>query len=93
VTAKQVPVRATKGRTTEPGNAGAVPGPLMRLRVIDIETTGEAPPAEIIEFGRVDVHEARNGWRADRVRARRRGETPGICWTFNRCGSPAGAGF
>ncbi len=27
----------------------------LRLRVIDIETTGEAPPAEIIEFGRVDV--------------------------------------
>ena len=27
----------------------------MRLRVIDIETTGTQPPAEIIEFGRVDV--------------------------------------
>ena len=26
------------------------------LRVIDIETTGLAPPAEIIEFGRVDVN-------------------------------------
>jgi exodeoxyribonuclease X len=28
---------------------------MMRFRVIDIETTGMAPPAEIIEFGRVDV--------------------------------------
>lgn len=27
----------------------------MRLRVIDIETTGTARPAEIIEFGRADV--------------------------------------
>ena len=27
----------------------------MRFRVIDIETTGLAPPAEIIEIGRVDV--------------------------------------
>lgn len=26
-----------------------------RIRVIDLETTGLAPPAEIIEFGRVDV--------------------------------------
>jgi exodeoxyribonuclease X len=42
----------------------------MRLRVIDIETTGEAPPAEIIEFGRVDVHNTQDGWRADRVMAR-----------------------
>ena len=31
----------------------------MLLRVIDIETTGQAPPAEVIEFGRVDVeHDA-----------------------------------
>jgi len=29
--------------------------PNSRLRVIDIETTGMEPPAEIIEFGRVDV--------------------------------------
>ena len=28
---------------------------MTRLRVIDIETTGTEPPAEIIEFGRVDV--------------------------------------
>jgi exodeoxyribonuclease X len=28
---------------------------LTRLRVIDLETTGTEPPAEIIEFGRVDV--------------------------------------
>ncbi len=27
----------------------------MRFRVIDIETTGLAPPAEIIEIGCVDV--------------------------------------
>src|SRR5664279_4261802 len=27
----------------------------VRFRVIDIETTGLAPPAEIIEIGRVDV--------------------------------------
>ena len=31
----------------------------MLLRVIDIETTGQTPPAEIVEFGRVDVeHDA-----------------------------------
>lgn len=42
----------------------------MRLRVIDIETMGEAPPAEIIELGRVDVHDAQGSWRADRVMAR-----------------------
>lgn len=28
---------------------------MTRFRVIDIETTGTEPPAEIIEFGRVDV--------------------------------------
>ena len=27
----------------------------MLLRVIDIETTGLAPPAEVVEIGRVDV--------------------------------------
>jgi DNA polymerase III epsilon subunit-like protein len=27
----------------------------VRFRVIDIETTGLAPPAEIIEIGSVDV--------------------------------------
>jgi exodeoxyribonuclease X len=32
------------------------------LRVIDIETTGLAPPAEIIEFGRVDVVARPDGW-------------------------------
>lgn len=28
---------------------------MTRLRVIDLETTGNAPPAEVIEFARVDV--------------------------------------
>lgn len=28
---------------------------MTRLRVIDLETTGTEPPAEVIEFGRVDV--------------------------------------
>lgn len=28
---------------------------MTRLRVIDLETTGTEPPAEIIEFGRADV--------------------------------------
>ena len=28
---------------------------LVRLRVIDLETTGTAPPAEVIEFGRTDL--------------------------------------
>ncbi len=32
------------------------------LRVIDIETTGLAPPAEIIEFGRVDLASNLEGW-------------------------------
>lgn len=27
----------------------------MRLRVIDLETTGMAPPAEIVEFGYSDL--------------------------------------
>jgi exodeoxyribonuclease X len=30
-------------------------GHLTRFRVIDLETTGIEPPAEIIEFGRADV--------------------------------------
>ncbi len=42
----------------------------MRLRVIDIETTGQEPPAEIIEFGRVDVHDERQGWQVERPMAR-----------------------
>lgn len=40
------------------------------LRVIDIETTGMAPPAEIIEFGRVDVVSEGETWRIDRPMAR-----------------------
>jgi exodeoxyribonuclease X len=28
---------------------------MIRLRVIDLETTGMAPPSEIVEFGKVDV--------------------------------------
>ncbi len=41
-----------------------------RLRVIDIETTGEAPPAEIIEFGRVDVVRMGDAWVVERPMAR-----------------------
>ncbi len=41
-----------------------------RLRVIDIETTGEAPPAEIIEFGRVDVVRTGHAWVVERPMAR-----------------------
>ncbi len=41
-----------------------------RLRVIDIETTGEAPPVEIIEFGRVDVVRAGGAWVVGRPMAR-----------------------
>jgi exodeoxyribonuclease X len=40
------------------------------LRVIDIETTGMAPPAEIIEFGRADVVSEANSWRIERPMAR-----------------------
>jgi len=40
------------------------------LRVIDIETTGMVPPAEIIEFGRVDVVSREDGWHIDRPMAR-----------------------
>lgn len=42
----------------------------MRLRVIDIETTGETPPAEIIEVGRVDLVGERQTWSVDRPMAR-----------------------
>ena len=42
----------------------------MRLRVIDIETTGVAPPAEIVEFGRVDVIADGPGWRVGQPMAR-----------------------
>ena len=42
----------------------------MLLRVVDIETTGLAPPAEIIEFGRVDVVSDGNAWRIERPMAR-----------------------
>lgn len=42
----------------------------MRLRVIDIETTGTAPPAEIIEFGRVDLHDSTGSWQIDRPMTR-----------------------
>jgi exodeoxyribonuclease X len=42
----------------------------MRLRVVDIETTGGAPPAEIIEFGRVDVVAEGDAWRVERPMAR-----------------------
>lgn len=42
----------------------------MRLRVIDIETTGQAPPAEIIEFGRVDLHDSTGFWQIDAPMAR-----------------------
>jgi len=39
------------------------------LRVIDIETTGMAPPAELIEFGRVDVVSEGNTWHIGRPMA------------------------
>lgn len=42
----------------------------MLLRVIDIETTGMAPPAEIIEFGRVDVLSKEDTWHVERPMAR-----------------------
>lgn len=42
----------------------------MLLRVIDIETTGMEPPAEIIEFGRADVISEGSSWRFDRPMAR-----------------------
>ena len=37
------------------GSTSDVYGRMTRLRVIDLETTGMEPPAEIIEFGRADV--------------------------------------
>jgi DNA polymerase III epsilon subunit-like protein len=40
------------------------------LWVIDIETTGMAPPAEIIEFGRVDVVSEGDAWRIGRPMVR-----------------------
>lgn len=43
---------------------------LVLLRVVDIETTGIEPPAEIIEFGRVDVVGEASDWRIDRPMAR-----------------------
>ena len=42
----------------------------MRLRVIDIETTGVAPPAEIIEIGRVDVVGDGPAWRVGQPMSR-----------------------
>lgn len=50
----------------------------MRLRVIDIETTGGAPPAEIIEFGRVDVVSDGEAWRVERPSAQLYRATAGI---------------
>lgn len=43
---------------------------LMRLLIIDIETTGQAPPAEVMEFGRVDVCYAEIEWQVERPMAR-----------------------
>lgn len=43
---------------------------LMRLRVIDIETTGQTPSAEVIEFGRIDVCQAEEQWQIGRPFAR-----------------------
>jgi exodeoxyribonuclease X len=40
------------------------------LRVIDIETTGLAPPAEVIEIGRVDVNLDGSSARIERPMAR-----------------------
>lgn len=44
--------------------------PRMLLRVIDIETSGFSPPAEIIEFGRVDVTADGEAWRIEKPLAR-----------------------
>ena len=38
----------------------------MLLRVVDIETTGATPPAEIIEIGWVDVVHSAQGWNVGR---------------------------
>lgn len=42
----------------------------MLIRVIDLETTGTEFPAEIIEFGRVDVSEVEGAWRIQRPLSR-----------------------
>ena len=42
----------------------------QKLIDIDIETTGMAPPAEIIDFGRTDVISDNDGWRTDRPMSR-----------------------
>ncbi len=41
-----------------------------RLRIIDLETTGTAPPAEIIEFGRADVVSDAGGVTVEKPMAR-----------------------
>lgn len=43
---------------------------MTRFRVIDIETTGMEPPAEIIEFGRIDVVAQGGAARVERPMAR-----------------------
>ncbi len=43
---------------------------MPRLRVVDIETTGTEPPAEIIEFGRADVVLDGSSYRIERPMAR-----------------------
>jgi exodeoxyribonuclease X len=37
----------------------------VRFRVVDLETTGLSPPAEVIELGRVDVYTDQGTWRID----------------------------
>lgn len=43
---------------------------MTRLRIIDLETTGTEPPAEIIEFGRVDVESGSGGIAVEKPMAR-----------------------
>jgi exodeoxyribonuclease X len=43
---------------------------MTRFRVIDLETTGTAPPAEVIEFGRVDVLKTDSGFVVERPASR-----------------------
>lgn len=43
---------------------------MVRLRVIDLETTGTEPPAEIIEFGRADLLADGDSYRVERAMAR-----------------------
>ena len=50
----------------------------MLLRVVDIETTGMTPPAEIIEFGRCDVTTEHGGWKIEKPMARLYRPTNGI---------------